>query len=210
LGARQFNDRGDAYWPVWSPDGSEIMFVDLNRNRTLFRQNSQLARSEADFSPVQANNVSLTGNNLLWSDDNQLVFQGCAGWLGQFGECGIWAGDADALDPVRVTANTGVPTDAKNGWLTYMSAQDGDWEIFLVPLAGGQSTRLTDNNSQDGMAAIAPDGQSVAYVSNESGNWAVWTITLSDNHRQKWFDLNPQRGTIDVNSWSEERMSWTR
>jgi Tol biopolymer transport system component len=90
-----------------------------------------------------------------------------------------------------------------------MLSEDGDWDIYLISLDGGQSVNLTDNNSQDGIATIAPDGQSVAYISNESGNWAVWTITLSDRQKQKWFDLDPQRGTIDLNSWSEERMSWT-
>lgn len=209
FGPNPLNDRGDAYWPVWSPDGAEIMFIDLDRGRSIFRQNSQVARAEADYRPVQANNATLVGNNLVWSDDNQLIFQGCADWAGQAGRCGIWITDANAIDPVRLTSDAGLPTDARNGQLTYMLAEDGDWEIYLVPLAGGQSINLTNNTSQDGLAAIAPDGRSVAYVSNESGNWAVWTITLSNNQKQKWFELDPQRGAIDVNTWAEERMSWT-
>ncbi len=208
-GPNPLNDRGQATWPVWSPDGSTIMFVDGDQGRTIFRQSSQLARSDADYSPVQANNVNLVGNNLVWSDDNRLVFQGCADWLGQAGECGIWAAAATTVDPIRLTANGGLPTDARNGLLTYMLAEDGDWEIYLLPLAGGQPINLTNNTYQDGLAAIAPDGQSVAYVSDESGAWAVWTITLSNNQKQKWFDVDPQRGTIDVNIWAEERMSWT-
>jgi serine/threonine protein kinase len=210
LAPNALNDRGDAYWPVWSPEGDEILFVDRDRGRMIFRQRSQLAASEADFSQVQVNNVNIVGNNLIWADDNRLIFQGCADWLGQSGECGIWATDADTLNPVRLTSISGLPMDAKNGLLTYMLAEDGDWDIYLLPLAGGQPLNLTNNNSQDGLAAIAPDGQSVAYVSNESGAWAVWTITLADNQKQKWFDLDPQRGTIDVNLWAEERMSWTQ
>lgn len=208
-GPNPLNDRGQAYWPVWSPDGSEIMFVDRDQGRTIFRQSSQLAKSEVDYTHIQANNVNLVGNNLVWSDDNRLIFQGCADWLGQAGQCGIWATDANLINPVRLTTNGGAPTDAKNGLLTYMLADDGDWEIYLLPLAGGQPTNLTNNTYQDGLAAIAPDGQSVAYVSDESGAWAVWTITLRDKQKRKWFDLDPQRGTIDVNTWAEERMSWT-
>ncbi|HXV41889.1 MAG TPA: protein kinase, partial [Anaerolineae bacterium] len=207
LAPNPLNDRGDAYWPVWSPEGDEILFVDLDRGRMIFRQKGQLAASEADISQVQVNNVKIVGNNLIWADDNRLIFQGCADWLGQSGECGIWATDADTLNPVRLTPTGGLPMDAKNGLLTYMAAEDGDWDIYLLSLAGGQPLNLTNNNSQDGLAAIAPDGQSVAYLSNESGAWAVWTITLADNQKQKQFDLDPQRGTIDVNLWAEERMS---
>jgi serine/threonine protein kinase len=203
------NDRGDAYWPVWSPDGAEIMFVDLDRGRTLFRQSSRLASSATDFASVQINNAQIVGNNILWSDDNRLIFQGCANWQGQFGECGIWVMAANAPDPVRLTTNGGLPMDAKKGWLTYVLPDGGDWEIYLISLEGGEPRKLTDNESQDGLAVIAPDGQSVAYVSNESGAWAIWTITLNNNQKQKWFDFDPQRGTIDVNSWAEERMSWT-
>jgi TolB protein len=210
LGPAPLNDKGEAFWPVWSPDGSEIMFVDLDQNRAIIRQSSQLAQSAAAYSQVQVNTAPLTGNNLIWSDDNRLIFQGCADWLGQAGECGIWATNADTINPVRLTAQSGSPTDAKNGLLTYMLADDGDWEIYLLSLAGGQPVNLTNNSSQDGLAALAPDGQSVAYVSDESGSWAVWTITLRDNQKQKWFDLDPQRGTIDLSTWSEERMSWTQ
>ena len=81
-------------------------------------------------------------------------------------------------DPVRiVVVNDAWPVDAGNGLLAYMSAEDGDWDIYLVSLDGGQPENLTDNQAQDGLAAIAPDGKSVAYVSNESGAWALWTIT---------------------------------
>jgi Tol biopolymer transport system component len=208
MGPKPLNDKGEAFWPVWSPDGSEIMFVEQDQNRVLVRQSSQLAQSAAAYSPVQADGANISGNNLVWSDDNQLIFQGCADWLGQAGQCGIWATDANAINPVRLTAQGGLPTDAKNGLLTYMLAEDGDWEIYLLSLAGGESVKLTDNSSQDGLAAIAPDGRSVAYISNESGGWAVWTITLDDNQKQKWFDLDPQRGVIDLNTWYEERMSW--
>ncbi|NJN96287.1 MAG: hypothetical protein HC875_20325 [Anaerolineales bacterium] len=208
LGPAPYNDRGDAYWPVWSPDGTQLIFVDLDKGRAVLRQNSQLAKSEADYSQVQINSVNLVANNLVWSDDNRLIFQGCADWLGQSGECGIWAADATTLEPVRLTSNGGLPTDAKNGLLTYMLADDGDWEIYLLSMAGGEPVKLTDNTSQDGLAAIAPDGQSVAYISDESGSWAIWTVRLSDMQKQKWFELDPQRATIDLNTWAEERMSW--
>jgi serine/threonine protein kinase/Tol biopolymer transport system component len=207
---RPLNDRGQAYWPVWSPDGTEIIFVDFDQGRGLFRQASQLATSPAAISQLQVNNAKIMANNLVWSDDNRLAFQACADWAGQAGECGIWVTAADAINPVRLTTNNGLPMDAGKGKLIYLLAQDGDWDIYLMSLDGGEATNLTANTSQDGLPALAPDGRSVVYVSNESGSWAVWTVTLNSLKKQKWFELDPQRGTIDVNLWTEEHISWTK
>jgi len=210
-GAKLVNDRGDAFWPVWSPNGAEIIFADKNLDNILYRQNSSGAFSDPEFREVQANHTRILAKNPLWSDDNRLLFQGCAGWLNQPGECGIWVSDADHINPERILTNSGLPMDAKNGLLVYMSAEDGDWDIYLAPLSGGRPENITNNPNQDGMAAIAPDGKSVAYVSDESGQWAVWTITLSNHSKKLWFELNnPERGTIDSSNWFEERMSWTK
>jgi Tol biopolymer transport system component len=199
-------DRDSAYWPVLSPDGGEVMFAEMTLDYKLLRR-----KSNGVISEVQANNRPILAYNALWSDDNRLVFQGCATWLEQPGECGTWVTDANNIAPVRIiVGNHGRPMDAKSGLLAYMSDEDGDWDIYLVSLGGGEPQNITLNRSQDGLAAIAPDGKSVAYISNESGIWALWTVTLSNREKQRWFDIDPQRGTIDVNNWAGERLSWTR
>jgi Tol biopolymer transport system component len=199
-------DCGDSAWPVLSPDGSEIVYVQTTDQNKLFRRNSTGTVFE-----VQTGGFPLTGQNLLWSDDNRLVFQGCETWHQQNGECGTWVTDADQVAPVRIiVGNHARPMDARHGLLTYMSDEDGDWDVYLMPLAGGNPINLTRNDVQDGLAAIAPDGQSVAYISNQSGTWGLWTVTLRNGVKQHWFDIDPQRGIIEVDEWQGERMSWTR
>lgn len=203
------NGRAEAYWPTWSPDGTEFIFSDTNFGRRIFRQS---VSDPSNLQELQISGVTLTGDNLLWSDDGRIIFRGCAEWIGQANECGIWVTDASATSPQRIVVGAdGFPTDAKLGLLTYMSNAGSDWEIYLVPLNGGQPVQLTDNASQDGLAAIAPDGRSVAYLSNEdTSNWALWTITLVSGQKQKWFDIDPQRGAIDLELWAQDRISWTR
>jgi hypothetical protein len=199
-------DRDSAHWPALSPDGQEILFADVSLNNILMSW-----KSDGSVSEVQANNTPIIVRSLLWSDDNRIVFHSCASWLGQPGDCGIWISDPANLDPVRIlVGNEAWPMDAGNRLLAYMSAQDGDWDIYTVPLGGGEPENLTDNEAQDGLAAIAPDGRSIAYVSNESGPWAVWTITLGSKEKQHRFDINPERGVVDLDAWSSERMSWGR
>jgi Tol biopolymer transport system component len=199
-------ERDGAHWPVLSPDGKEVIFADVSLENKLFSWTG-----DGEPAEMVANNGPILARSLLWTDDNRLVFQGCAVWSGQGGECGTWASNASNIDPIRIVVGIDAwPMDARNGLLVYMSAEDGDWDIYLISLDGGQPENITANDSQDGLAAIAPDGKSVAYVSNESGTWALWTITLSNGEKQRWFDIDPQRGTIDVNAWYQERMSWTR
>ena len=78
--------RDSAYWPVFSPDGSEVMYAEMSLDYKIHRLNSIREASE-----LQANGRPILGRNVLWSDDNRLVFQGCATWLGQEGECGTEA-----------------------------------------------------------------------------------------------------------------------
>jgi hypothetical protein len=197
-------DRDSAHWPTLSPDGQEVLFAEASLNNILMSR-----KSDGSVSEVQANNTSFLVRSLLWSDDNRIVFHSCAAWLGQPSDCGIWVSDAHSIDPVRIlVGNEGWPMDAGNGLLAFMSAEDGDWDIYTVPLGGGRPENVTDNDAQDGLAAIAPDGKSIAYLSNESGAWALWTVTLRDKERQHRFDIDPERGTVDVDSWSSERMSW--
>ncbi len=207
-GPELINSNQNAQWPVWSPDGSQIIFADLSQDGLLFKQSSQEAVDATDFTAIEVNNRGISGKNLLWSDDNRLVFQGCADWRGQPDECGIWVTDAETIDPGLIVPGSGRPMDAKKGLLAYMSEEDGDWDIYLVSLDGGQPQNITNNDQQDGLAAISPDGQNVAYISDEAGGWALWTITLSNNQKRKWFDIPPPWGPFDVKSWAEERMSW--
>jgi Tol biopolymer transport system component len=199
-------DRDSANWPVLSPAGSEIIFSEETDQNKLFRR-----KSNDQISEVQANYVPLTGSDLLWTEDNQLIFHACETWANNSGECGIWMTDANEISPQRIViGDRNWPKDARHGWLAYMSDADGDWDIYLTPLSGRTVTNITNNDAQDGLAAISPDASSIAYISNASGSWSLWTITLSSREKQWHFDIDPQRGMIDVNEWQGERMSWTR
>jgi TolB protein len=199
-------DQDSAHWPAYSPDGSVIAFVDTSVNNTIFRLQGDGSRSE-----VKANGTPIIGaKSLLWSDDNRLVFQGCAFWAGQAGECGTFVTDANNVNPQRIIiGNSAWPSDARKGLLAYMSAEDGDWDIYVVSLNGGEPRNLSANNRQDGLPAIAPDGKSIAYLSNQSGSWAVWTVNVSTGEKKKWFDVASEAGTVDGDTWYMDRMSWT-
>ena len=49
-------------------------------------------------------------------------------------------------------------------------------DLYLVDVATGQETPLTDDVAFDRCPIFAPDGSSMAFFSNRGEGWAVWTI----------------------------------
>jgi tetratricopeptide (TPR) repeat protein len=47
--------------------------------------------------------------------------------------------------------------------------------IYVVPLAGGETRRLT-NHESDRVPIFSPNGAQLAYMSTQSGNWDIYTI----------------------------------
>jgi Tol biopolymer transport system component len=208
-------DRSSALWPAISPDGSEIVFADGSNGNQL-----QWWSADNGLSQVAINNFPIFTRNILWSTNNQLIFHTCENWNGRASDCGTWLSPANQLTPTSSTrqpaperlliGNDYFAMGADGNQFVYMARTDGDWEIYLYDLANRTERQLTTNEAQDGLPALSPDGRSIAYLSNESGSWALWTITLATGEKQRWFEINPQRGAVDLNSWADERISWTR
>lgn len=211
--------RDGAEWPVVSPDGKIIIFAEARLDYRLFKRipDSTIPDGTIDSGIIQE--ISLNGfpifaKNLLWSDENELFFQGCATWKNQPDECGIWIADTDNLNPVRLVKGNDVqPMAIKNNVLVYTSREEGDdWDIFIMRFRDdGESKNLTDNNFEDGLPAISPDGTTIAYISNESGIWGLWTVNLDGKNKTHWFDIDSTQGIFfEIDEWSSERMSWRR
>src|SRR5687768_9899320 len=89
-----------------------------------------------------------------------------------------------------VSARAGInsaPTyspDGKKLALT-LSGSNGNLDIYLLELASGQLTRLTDDPGIDTEAVFAPDGSGVYFTSDRSGNPQIYRLTLGSSERPK-------------------------
>lgn len=199
-----FIDHPNAEWPVFSPDGQAIIFSNTKLDFGLHRK-----KVNKDTEEIFLNSRSIFARNLLWSTDNQLVFQGCATWLDEADNCGIWITDADNLDPHRIVENKNAyPMSTREDLLVYMAKKGRYWDIYSISLNGGDPINLTDNDFQDGVPVISPDGVAIAYISNELGKWGVWTMNVDGRNKKHWFEINVDRGFIDTEEWPNQRMGW--
>lgn len=229
------SDIGKAQWPVWSSVGNKIVFAVVNSDdpnkSELYMLSSDFGRFIQDdqcppalpfVTKLQLDGKSLTGEHVLWLDHDDIIFRGCATWVDDYGTCGTWKFDINFSQQPRqiIPGDHRYPMDARDGLITLMSDElDGmdeknDWDIYLYSSEGDQPINVTNNTAQDGLPAISPDGNYIAYISDEKSDpeqWRLWIVDRNTLIKESWAEIAfNQNEQIDVQSWTADRMSWTK
>lgn len=149
--------------PNWSPDGKWLV---LNSEGKLWR----LSVTGGEPEPIPTGTIDRANNDHGISPDGQ--------WLAMSaGHIYVlpWAGGT----PRQVTAAT---PSYYHGWspdgstLAYCARRDGNFDLYAIPVAGGEERRLTVHPGYDDGPDYSPDGRWIYFNSDRSGSWDVWRI----------------------------------
>jgi TolB protein len=81
--------------------------------------------------------------------------------------------------PTLTPTATPTPTPVGGGGLIVFDwLRDGNRDLYLVNLAGGEPVRLTSHLAEDRSPAWSPDGTRVAFESHRDGNWELYVLDL--------------------------------
>jgi Tol biopolymer transport system component len=109
------------------------------------------------------------------------------------------------LEPKRTVsfkadAGTWISLDVSPDGKTLVFDLMGD--LYLMPIGGGEATRLTQGMPYDTHPRFSPQGDKIVFISDKSGSDNVWTINLADKtQKQLTRDTNQHHFAAD---WSPD------
>lgn len=94
-------------------------------------------------------------------------------------------------------------------WMSLDVTPDGETivfdllgDLYALPMAGGEATRITSGLGFDSQPAVSPDGEWLAFVSDRSGSDNLWISRIDGSDARKLSD-EPQFGIISP-AWTPD------
>ncbi len=99
--------------------------------------------------------------------------------------------------PRRMTAKSpsywhGWSPDGKT--LAFVGQRNGDFDIYAIPAAGGEETRLTTAKGLDDGPEYSPDGKYIYFNSERTGHMQIWRMKPDGSEQEQVF-------SDDLNNW---------
>ena len=124
----------------------------------------------------------------------------------QGGRGGKRGGGADL--PLEAASTISFTTD-EGTWISLDVDPDGETivfellgDLYELPIAGGEATRITSGMAYDSQPKISPDGEWIAFVSDRGGNNNLW-IAARDGSDPRKLSSGKQGGVISP-SWTPD------
>jgi TolB protein len=99
--------------------------------------------------------------------------------------------------PRRITKNSpsywhGWSPDGKT--LAFVGQRNGEFDIYTIPITGGEETRLTTAPGLDDGPEYSPDGQYIYFNSERTGHMQIWRMKADGSEQTQVF-------SDDSNNW---------
>lgn len=202
--------------PNWSRDGE---FLVVNEEGKLYKipiDGSKKLLIPTDFA-IRCNNdhgISPDGKTLVISNND--VIEVPDGEK-KFGTSRIYVlpitgGTPQLITPKFPSYWHGWSPDGKT--LAYVANREGQFDIYSIPMDGGEETRLTNNPGLDDGPDYSPDGSYIYYNSFKSGRMEIWRMhadgskaqQLTDDPYSNWFPHpSPDGGYLVFLSYLEDQ-----
>jgi Tol biopolymer transport system component len=182
--------------PNWSRDGSYLLF---NRNGHLEKlpvAGGRLDVIDTDIASRLNNDhgISPDGTLLAVSDNSQETKSptGAPAHDSLVYTLPIAGGAAHRITQNAPSYWHGWSPDGKT--LAFVGQRNGEFDIYTIPVGGGDETRLTTAKGLDDGPEYSPDGQYIYFNSERTGHMQIWRMHADGSNQEQVF-------SDDYNNW---------
>lgn len=174
--------------PNWLPDGNTLLY-NAGGSLWLFDLTTKESRKVDTGSAARCNN-----DHVLSPDGGQVGLSSA----GPEGRSLVYVVPLSGGEPRLVTP---VGPSYLHGWspdgrtLAYCAERGGEFDIYTMPVEGGEETRLTDAPGLDDGPEYSPDGHYIWFNSVRSGLMQVWRMDADGQNQTRM-------------TWDEESNCW--
>ena len=174
--------------PNWLPDGNTLLY-NAGGSLWLFDLTTKESRKVDTGSAARCNN-----DHVLSPDGGQVGLSSA----GPEGRSLVYVAPLSGGEPRLVTP---VGPSYLHGWspdgrtLAYCAERGGEFDIYTMPVEGGEETRLTDAPGLDDGPEYSPDGRHIWFNSVRSGLMQVWRMDADGQNQTRM-------------TWDEESNCW--
>lgn len=201
IGINLTRSAGDEHFPVWSPDGQQLIFYSDRDKRTdlyLTDINQRAVSRLVDSGGP--------GASPAWSADGQ--------WIAYAGihlpNAGLYLVRPDGSDIRRLTDFPVVTIvwSPDSSQIAFVGNCESNCDIYVVDIGKLKIRQLTHNGLIDTYPAWSPDGQKLAFISNRAMSFELYVIDIDCDETQQGGcpteRLTQNRATDHFPSWSPD------
>src|SRR5258708_16975841 len=101
-------------------------------------------------------------------------------------------------DLLKVRRISDPQVSPKGDWIAFTitdvdkAANKNTTQIYLAPMAGGETRQLTNDEHSSASPRWSPDGEKLAFISARDGEGQIWTIDVSSGALKKITTLSTE------------------
>jgi len=189
----------------WSPDSKMIAFNDNIRNIYVVSPKGGPSKViiKADLESVKAKDAVLISG---WtSDSKKLIFQvPSKGLFAIPASGGEWEEIFTFRDPKKAKEYENMTLSPDGRFVAYDFTQNGNRDIYLRSVMGGESIRITNNPATDFNPQWSYDGRWIAFGSERTEKHEIWVIKITPEGQPDSMPFQVTRGGIFEGSGTQD------